>query len=198
MTHICVGNLTIIGSDNGLLPGRRQAITWTNVGILLIGPLWTNFSEISIKIQTFSLTKMRLKVSSAKWCPFCLGLNELTESDFTGNAQDVSYWNVFAESWFEKWIFVYSVTSHYLNQSWLDMYMCKSWLKRIIHHWHEWKLSAAILWYLTLITFATDTKQWMSFHINHAFFVPVAGCGFVSSSLLGDLLRMLELVSEPE
>ena len=44
MTHICVGNLTIIGSDNGLSPGRRQAITWTNVGILLIGPQGTNFS----------------------------------------------------------------------------------------------------------------------------------------------------------
>ena len=38
-THICVGNLTIIGSDNGLSPGRRQAITWTNAGILLMGPL---------------------------------------------------------------------------------------------------------------------------------------------------------------
>ena len=46
MTHICVGNLTIIGSDNGLSPGRRQAITWTNFEILLIGPLETNFSEI--------------------------------------------------------------------------------------------------------------------------------------------------------
>ena len=30
MTHICVGNLTIIGSYNGLSPGRRQAIIWTN------------------------------------------------------------------------------------------------------------------------------------------------------------------------
>ena len=29
VTHICVGNLTIIGSDNGLSPGRRQA-DWTN------------------------------------------------------------------------------------------------------------------------------------------------------------------------
>ena len=46
VTHICVGNLTIIGSDNGLLPGWRQAIIWTNAGILLIGPLGTNFSEI--------------------------------------------------------------------------------------------------------------------------------------------------------
>ena len=74
-THTCVGKLTIIGSDNGLLPGRRQAIIWTNAGILLIGPLGTNFSEILIEIQTFSLTKIRLKMSSAKCCSFCLGLN---------------------------------------------------------------------------------------------------------------------------
>ena len=36
VTHICVSKLTIIGSDNGLSPGRRQAIIWTNAGILLI------------------------------------------------------------------------------------------------------------------------------------------------------------------
>ena len=46
MVHICVNNLTIIGSDNGLSRGRRQAIIWTNAGILLIGPLGTNFNEI--------------------------------------------------------------------------------------------------------------------------------------------------------
>ena len=39
-------NYAIIGSDNGLSPGRRQAIIWTNTGILLIRPLGTNFSEI--------------------------------------------------------------------------------------------------------------------------------------------------------
>ena len=38
MTHTCVGNVTIVGSDNGLSPGRRQAIIWTTSGILLIGP----------------------------------------------------------------------------------------------------------------------------------------------------------------
>ena len=42
--HICVGILTIIGSDNGLLPGRHQASIWTNAGILLIGHLETNLS----------------------------------------------------------------------------------------------------------------------------------------------------------
>ena len=75
VTHIFVGKLTTIGSDNGLSPGRHQAIIWTNAGILLIGPLETNFSEILIGIQTLSFKKMHMKMSSAKWCPFCLGLN---------------------------------------------------------------------------------------------------------------------------
>ena len=66
VTHICVSNLTIIGSDNGLSPGRRQAVIWTSAGILLIGPLGTNFSEILIGIETFSLKKMHLKMSSVK------------------------------------------------------------------------------------------------------------------------------------
>ena len=79
VTHICVGNLTNIDSDNGLSPGRRQAIIWPNAGLLLIGPLGTNFNEILIEILTFSFKKMRLKVSSAKRRPFCLGLNELTD-----------------------------------------------------------------------------------------------------------------------
>ena len=46
VTHISVSKLTTIGSDNGLSPGRRQAIIWTNAGILLIWPLGTNFIEI--------------------------------------------------------------------------------------------------------------------------------------------------------
>ena len=78
-THICVGKLTTIGSDNGLAPGRPQAIIWNNAGLLLIEPLGTNFSEISIGIQTFSFKKMHLNMSSAKWRPFCLGLNVLTQ-----------------------------------------------------------------------------------------------------------------------
>ena len=85
VTHICVGKQTIIGSDNGLSPGRRQAIIWTNAAILLIGTLETNFREILIEIQIFSYKTMGLKVSSAKWRPCCLGLNELNRvhSSFT-------------------------------------------------------------------------------------------------------------------
>ena len=81
MTHICVSKLTIIGSDNGLSPGRRQAIIWTDAGILLIGPLGTNVSEIFIEINTFPLKKMHLKMSSVKGRPSCLGLNVLTHWD---------------------------------------------------------------------------------------------------------------------
>ena len=54
MTHICVSKLSIIGSDNGLSPARRQAIIWTNAEILLIGSLGTNFSEILLAVLTFS------------------------------------------------------------------------------------------------------------------------------------------------
>ena len=75
--HICVIKLTIIGSDNGLSPGRSQAIIWTSAGILLIGILGTNFSEILSEIQAFSFKKTRLKMWSAKWLPSCLGLIEL-------------------------------------------------------------------------------------------------------------------------
>ena len=80
VTHICVRKQTIIGSDNGLSPCRRQAIIWTNAGILLTGPLGTKFNEILIEILTFSFKKMHLKMSSGKWRPFCLGLNVLMNS----------------------------------------------------------------------------------------------------------------------
>ena len=71
MTHICVSKLTTNGSDNGLSPGRRQTIIWTNAGISWIGSLGTNFNEILIEIYTLSLKK------SGKWRSFYLGLNVL-------------------------------------------------------------------------------------------------------------------------
>ena len=66
VTHISVSRLTIIGLDNGLSPDRRQAIIWTNAGILLIVRFGTNFSEILIDIDTFSFRKMHLKISFGK------------------------------------------------------------------------------------------------------------------------------------
>ena len=57
MTHIYVSKVTSIGSDTDLLPGRRQAIIRTNAGILLIGPVETNFNDILIEIHMFSFQK---------------------------------------------------------------------------------------------------------------------------------------------
>ena len=102
VTHICVGKQTIIGSDNGLSPGRRQAIIWTNAGTLLIGLLGINFSENLIRIQTFSFTKMHLKMSSAKWLLFCLDLNELNQCWFSIDISTQRYSTAIRENstWF--------------------------------------------------------------------------------------------------
>ena len=89
-THICVSKLTIIASDNGLSPGRRQAIIWNNARILSIRLLGTNFSEILIEILTFSFKKMHLKMSSAKWQPFCFGLNVLSNGVWSKSIKPLS------------------------------------------------------------------------------------------------------------
>ena len=96
VTHICVRKLTIIGSDNGLSPRRRQAIIRTNAEILLIQPLGTKFSEIWIEIITFSFKKMYLKVSSAKRQPFCLGLNGILSAL---SLRIVPLWQVLEHLW---------------------------------------------------------------------------------------------------
>ena len=77
VTHICVSQLTIIGSDNGLSPCRRQANIWINAGILSIWTLGTHFSEILSEIRTFSFKEMHMKMSSGKCQPFGLGPNVL-------------------------------------------------------------------------------------------------------------------------
>ena len=68
VTNIWISRLTIIGSDNGLMPGRHQAIIWTNAGMLWIQTLGTNSLS---QIHKISFKKMHLKISSAKWRPFC-------------------------------------------------------------------------------------------------------------------------------
>ena len=76
MTHVCASDLTTIGSYNGLPPSRGQTIIWTGAGIL-IGPLGANCNEILSQIWKSSFKKMHMKLSSAKWRSFCLGLNVL-------------------------------------------------------------------------------------------------------------------------
>ena len=80
VTHICVSKLTIVGSDNGLSPGGCQAIISTNAEILLFEPLGTKFSEILIKIDTFSFKKNAFKIPSVKhfphYWPFVWGIHQ--------------------------------------------------------------------------------------------------------------------------
>ena len=53
-----------IGSENGLSHRQCQAIIWTSSGILLIGPLVTNFKEFFfINIENVSFSKMHLNIS---------------------------------------------------------------------------------------------------------------------------------------
>ena len=111
MTHICVSKVTIIVSDNGLSPGRRQAIIWNNAGILLIGLLGTNFCEILIEIHTFSFMKIHLKMSG-KWRPFCLGLNVLTRSfpkmfPWCTYLKEIRYRREYVSKYRLMWIFIH-------------------------------------------------------------------------------------------
>ena len=69
---------TNIASDNGLSPVRRQAIISTNADISSIRPWGTYFGDILVKIQNISFKELHLNMSSAKWRPFCIGLNVLT------------------------------------------------------------------------------------------------------------------------
>ena len=99
MTHVCISKLTNIGSDNGLSPGWCQAIIWTNAGILFIGILGTNFSEILSEIHVFSFKRMHLKMLSAKWPQLCLCLNVLTHCGLMtpyGNIDLGQHWLIVA------------------------------------------------------------------------------------------------------
>ena len=140
VTHICVGKLTTIGSDNGLSPGRRQAIIWTNAGILLIRPLGTNLNEILIEIQTFSLKKIRLKMSSAKWRPFHLSLNVLSHP-YKSNSSMFS-----------------DLVRRAINK----------WIIFLLTHWGQDKMAAIFLTYSNAFSWMkiTGIIFWLKFHWN--------------------------------
>ena len=112
MAHTFVGNLTIIGSDDGLSHAGHQAIIWTDVEILSI---WRQKQTyICIEIHIYSCQKMLLKISSGKCWPFCLGHNVLT------------HWGRVTHICVGKLTIIGSdyglspetALSHYLNQCW--------------------------------------------------------------------------------
>ena len=69
----------LFGATTGLPnnPFQRQALIWTNHGLLIIRALATKFSKIWIKMQRFSLKKINSEIYFVKYRPFCLRLNVL-------------------------------------------------------------------------------------------------------------------------
>ena len=126
--HICIGNLIIIVSDNGLLPGRCQAIIGTNAVTLLIETLRTNFSEFLIKIQIFSFQKMHFKMLSAKWHPFCLSLECVNPILFLiiithrGITQCLVTWNLLTQRFWSTLIQLMLVTGSVPSQYLIQCY----------------------------------------------------------------------------
>ena len=77
VTHICVSKLTVIGSNDGLSPGRRKPLSEP----MLIGPLGTNFSEILnwnlyIVIQENAFENVIWKLAAILSRPHCLQCND--------------------------------------------------------------------------------------------------------------------------
>ena len=130
--HICVSEQAIIGSDNGLSPGQCQAIFWTSAEILLIRTSGRNFSEILSEIHIFSLKNMHLKMSSAKWWPFCLNLNVLTCCIFHTwfNSKGDNFKYIFLTHWGRDEMAAISQMTVSNAFSWMKMY--EFWLK---FHW---------------------------------------------------------------
>ena len=78
LAHRCVSKLGHCWYCTGIAPVRRQAIViCTNAAVLLVsGPQGTHVSEILM--QQFWSKKILLKMPSAKWMSFCLGLHGLS------------------------------------------------------------------------------------------------------------------------
>ena len=73
---------------------RHPAIIWTNVVLLSMGPLGTNFGENLLETKTYSLTENALERASVKHKPFCPGFECVK---FTHD--DVIKWKHFPLCW---------------------------------------------------------------------------------------------------
>ena len=127
VTHICVNTQTIVGPDNGLSPGRHQAIIWTSAGILLVGPLGANFNEIAIEIDPFIFKKIHLKMSSGIWRPFCLGLSVLSTTPLGGKHGSIQ-WSINL-NWTYLWMHLFAKQSIEKREICIDRQIaaCRYW-----------------------------------------------------------------------
>ena len=77
---ICVSKVTIIGSGNGLAPGRHQALIWISAVVFLIG---AKCSEIWIKIHTFSFENVVCEIAVLLSRPQCVNGSPCFKHDRT-------------------------------------------------------------------------------------------------------------------
>ena len=160
VTHICVSKIIIMGSDNGLSPGRRQAIIWTNAGILLIGPLGTNFSEVLIGIWIFPFKKMHSNMSSAKRRPFCLDLNVLIDMIIYAHIGWYCSYPLPCEIGYDvKHAFFWDATSSPYTGTKISSF----W--RNFKHWLLWKFS---FWQLSVQPMIKISSKWSYFGFSVA------------------------------
>ena len=76
VTHICVSKLTIIGSDNSLVPRRHQAI----ISEPMLGYCWLDKLQWNLNRNLYIFTQCEM--SPGNWRPFSIGLNVLKAMDF--------------------------------------------------------------------------------------------------------------------
>ena len=126
---------------------RHQAITWTNADFLPFRPPGTYFSEISFKILTFSFKKMHLKMSSAKWRPFCSGFIVLSMSRHAPKSIDKAVntsqaalsGTIFCGACAKVWPY------HWYHIS-LPLWKWHSWHQLWHNYWHQcWRLREVLL-----------------------------------------------------
>ena len=84
-----------MGSDNSLSPGRRQAIIWTNAGILLIGPLGINFSDANNRNHYIFIHENAFENVVCEMAAILSGGNELTHLSWT-------IWPPFRRRYFQR------------------------------------------------------------------------------------------------
>ena len=150
MTHICVTILSIIGSDNGSSPDRRQAVIWTNAWILLMRILGTSFSEILSEIHTFSFKTIRLQMSSAKCCALCLCCNVLN--------MQTAVFKIFCSDYNLRFWHIYR---YYMCFPWKGT-MCRNIWINIFHSRQSGKLQCSF--YLLLAT--NETLKQINIHLK--------------------------------
>ena len=137
MTHVCVTKLTITGSDNGLLLVRRQAIIWTNAGILLIGSCDYKYLLRWNNINSFANWPLEFGITGPYKC-----------------ARNHTYWSLkITEACNPKMVFIIceriSCSSFSVKELFISLYNpIHFWSFCIPHHWRNWWLR----WELSIVT----------------------------------------------